>query len=55
VKAKGKARGEGLEILANGSLKLKAGVHYALIGRNGTGKSSEFCSGHLIQAVRHAS
>jgi ABC-type polysaccharide/polyol phosphate transport system ATPase subunit len=41
VKAKGKARAEGLEILANASLKLKAGVHYALIGRNGTGKSSE--------------
>jgi ABC-type polysaccharide/polyol phosphate transport system ATPase subunit len=42
VKPKGKARAEGLEILANASLKLKAGVHYALIGRNGTGKSSEF-------------
>ena len=41
IKAKGKARAEGLEILANASLKLKAGVHYALIGRNGTGKSSE--------------
>ena len=42
VKAKGKARAEGLEILSNATLKLKAGVHYALIGRNGTGKSSEF-------------
>jgi ATPase subunit of ABC transporter with duplicated ATPase domains len=42
AKAKGKARAEGLEILANASLKLKAGVHYALIGRNGTGKSSEY-------------
>ncbi len=41
AKAKGKAKAEGLEILANASLKLKAGVHYALIGRNGTGKSSE--------------
>ncbi len=39
--AKGKARAEGLEILSNASLKLKAGVQYALIGRNGTGKSSE--------------
>jgi ABC-type polysaccharide/polyol phosphate transport system ATPase subunit len=38
---KGKARAEGLEILNNASLKLKAGVQYALIGRNGTGKSSE--------------
>lgn len=40
-KVKGRARGEGLEILANASLKLKAGIHYALIGRNGAGKSSE--------------
>ena len=46
AKQKGKARAEGLEILANANLKLKAGVHYALIGRNGTGKSSEL-SFHL--------
>ncbi|KAH8667612.1 P-loop containing nucleoside triphosphate hydrolase protein [Tricladium varicosporioides] len=39
-KGKGKARSEGLEILVNASLKLKAGTHYALVGRNGTGKSS---------------
>jgi ABC-type polysaccharide/polyol phosphate transport system ATPase subunit len=39
-KAKAKARAEGLEILSNATLKLKAGVNYALIGRNGTGKSS---------------
>jgi ATPase subunit of ABC transporter with duplicated ATPase domains len=41
AKLKGKARAEGLELLSNATLKLKAGVHYALIGRNGTGKSSE--------------
>ncbi|KAG4422739.1 hypothetical protein IFR04_004087 [Cadophora malorum] len=40
AKSKGKARADGLEILSNASLKLKAGVHYALIGRNGTGKST---------------
>jgi ABC-type polysaccharide/polyol phosphate transport system ATPase subunit len=45
VKPKGKARAEGLEILSNASLKLKARVHYALIGRNGTGKSSQSGSG----------
>ena len=45
AKTKGKARAEGLEILANADLKLKAGVHYALIGRNGTGKSSEYALG----------
>jgi len=41
VKPKGKARADGLEILVNASLKLKGGVHYALVGRNGTGKSSK--------------
>ncbi|CAM1511496.1 Fc.00g090090.m01.CDS01 [Cosmosporella sp. VM-42] len=39
-KAKGKAKGEGIEILANAKLRLKAGQRYALIGRNGTGKST---------------
>ena len=48
VKPKGKARSEGLEILANANLKLKAGVHYALIGRNGTGKSSELTNGQAL-------
>lgn len=42
VKAKGKARAEGLEILSNATLKLKARLCYALVGRNGTGKSSKF-------------
>jgi len=42
VKAKGKARAEGSELLTNADLKVKPGVCYALIGRNGTGKSSEF-------------
>ncbi|KAA8576016.1 hypothetical protein EYC84_006179 [Monilinia fructicola] len=40
AKPKGKSRAEGLEILSNASLKLKAGICYALIGRNGTGKST---------------
>ncbi|KAI4240549.1 MAG: hypothetical protein L6R40_005037 [Gallowayella cf. fulva] len=31
----------GKEILSNTHLKLKAGVRYCLIGRNGTGKSSQ--------------
>ena len=41
LKAKGKARADGLELISNANLKLKAGIHYALIGRNGTGKSSK--------------
>jgi ATPase subunit of ABC transporter with duplicated ATPase domains len=37
---KGKAKAEGLEILGNATLKVKGGTCYALIGRNGTGKST---------------
>lgn len=41
AKAKGKAKAsEGTEILSNAKLRLKAGSRYALIGRNGSGKSS---------------
>ena len=41
-KGKGKAkRGEGTEILNNAKLRLKPGQRYALLGRNGTGKSSK--------------
>ncbi|KAI0110085.1 P-loop containing nucleoside triphosphate hydrolase protein [Daldinia grandis] len=44
-KAKVKAKSEGIEILSNAKLRLKAGQRYALIGRNGTGKST------LLKAV----
>lgn len=40
-KGKGKASTPALEILSGAELKLKGGVHYGLLGRNGTGKSSE--------------
>ncbi|KAK7956893.1 ABC transporter [Apiospora aurea] len=39
-KGKAKARSDGTEILSNASLRLKAGQRYALLGRNGTGKST---------------
>lgn len=40
-KGKGKGKtGEGTEILSNAKLRLKAGSRYALVGRNGSGKSS---------------
>lgn len=43
-KSKGKSKSDGLEILSNAKLRLKEGQRYALVGRNGTGKSSEdFC------------
>jgi ABC-type branched-subunit amino acid transport system ATPase component len=40
-KGKAKAKGEGIEILAGAKLRLKEGQRYALVGRNGTGKSSK--------------
>lgn len=40
-KGKGKAAAEGTEILNNAKLRLKAGSRYALVGRNGSGKSSK--------------
>ncbi|KAH0538937.1 hypothetical protein FGG08_004528 [Glutinoglossum americanum] len=39
-KGKAKARAEGVGILEGAELRLKAGVCYGLVGRNGTGKSS---------------
>lgn len=43
-KAKSKSKGEGIEILNKAKLRLKAGRRYALVGRNGTGKSSEYAT-----------
>lgn len=39
-KGKSKAAVDGLEILTSAHLRLKTGVHYGFVGRNGTGKSS---------------
>ncbi|KAK7981841.1 ABC transporter [Apiospora saccharicola] len=39
-KRKSKIKSEGTEILNNAKLRLKAGQRYALLGRNGTGKST---------------
>lgn len=39
-KGRGKAKGDGVEILSDAKLRLKAGQRYALVGRNGSGKSS---------------
>jgi len=40
-KSKAKAKSEGTEILVNAKLRLKGGQRYALLGRNGSGKSSK--------------
>uniref|UniRef100_A0A093UVT7 GTP 3',8-cyclase n=1 Tax=Talaromyces marneffei PM1 TaxID=1077442 RepID=A0A093UVT7_TALMA len=39
-KGKSKAKADGLELISNADLRLKAGVHYGLVGRNGSGKST---------------
>jgi hypothetical protein len=39
---KPKASDETKEILVDSHLRLKAGIRYGLVGRNGTGKSSEW-------------
>jgi ABC-type polysaccharide/polyol phosphate transport system ATPase subunit len=40
-KGKAKSKSDGIEILSNAKLRLKPGQRYALVGRNGTGKSSK--------------
>lgn len=40
-KARSKTKADGIEILSNAKLRLKEGQRYALVGRNGTGKSSK--------------
>lgn len=42
TKGKSKAKAAGRELISDGHLRLKGGVHYGLLGRNGTGKSSEW-------------
>jgi ABC-type polysaccharide/polyol phosphate transport system ATPase subunit len=39
-KGRSRAKSDGLELLSNAKLRLKAGQRYALVGRNGSGKSS---------------
>ncbi|CAF3534997.1 unnamed protein product [Fusarium graminearum] len=40
AKGKGKGKSDGVEILSAAKLRLKEGQRYALVGRNGTGKST---------------
>jgi ABC-type multidrug transport system ATPase subunit len=39
-RGKAKAKAEGVEVLVGAELRLKPGVCYGLVGRNGSGKSS---------------
>ncbi|KAJ0425832.1 P-loop containing nucleoside triphosphate hydrolase protein [Aspergillus carlsbadensis] len=40
TKGKSKAKAEARELISDAHLRLKAGTHYGLVGRNGTGKST---------------
>ncbi|OOQ82838.1 putative ABC transporter [Penicillium brasilianum] len=41
LKGKSKAKAPGKELISDAHLRLKGGIHYGLLGRNGTGKSSK--------------
>ncbi|KAJ5642388.1 hypothetical protein N7490_006388 [Penicillium lividum] len=58
LKAKGKSKvlAAGKELISDGHLRLKGGVHYGLLGRNGTGKSTllRAMAEKLIPGIPHA-
>lgn len=41
AKGKSKAKAGSRELISDSHLRLKPGVHYGFLGRNGSGKSSE--------------
>jgi len=51
TKGKSKAKAQGKELINDAHLRLKAGVRYGLLGRNGTGKSSTRISPALPLAL----
>lgn len=57
-KPKGKAKGkpDTRELISDAHLRLKAGVHYGLIGRNGTGKSTllRAMADKLVPGIPHS-
>ncbi|KAJ5746919.1 uncharacterized protein N7511_008615 [Penicillium nucicola] len=56
VKGKSKAKAAGRELISDAHLRLKAGIHYGLLGRNGTGKSTllRAMAEKLIPGIPHA-
>ncbi|KAE8392320.1 P-loop containing nucleoside triphosphate hydrolase protein [Aspergillus alliaceus] len=58
AKPKGKAKGkpDTRELISDAHLRLKAGVHYGLIGRNGTGKSTllRAMADKLVPGIPHS-
>ncbi|KAE8355363.1 P-loop containing nucleoside triphosphate hydrolase protein [Aspergillus coremiiformis] len=57
-KSKGKSKGkpDARELISDAHLRLKAGVHYGLIGRNGTGKSTllRAIADKLVPGIPHS-
>ncbi|OJI97160.1 hypothetical protein ASPVEDRAFT_159327 [Aspergillus versicolor CBS 583.65] len=55
-KGKSKAKADARELIADAHLRLKAGVHYGLIGRNGTGKSTllRAVADKLVPGITHS-
>ncbi|KAL4915489.1 P-loop containing nucleoside triphosphate hydrolase protein [Aspergillus aurantiobrunneus] len=55
-KGKSKAKADARELIADAHLRLKAGVHYGLIGRNGTGKSTllRAIADKLVPGIPHS-
>lgn len=55
-KGKSKAKAQGKELLNDAHLRLKAGIRYGLLGRNGTGKSTllRAMAEKLIPGITHA-
>ncbi|PYH49381.1 ABC-F family ATP-binding cassette domain-containing protein [Aspergillus saccharolyticus JOP 1030-1] len=56
AKSKRRAKAEAKELISDAHLQLKAGVHYGLIGRNGTGKSTllRAIADKLVPGIPHA-
>ncbi|KAL4809294.1 P-loop containing nucleoside triphosphate hydrolase protein [Aspergillus unguis] len=56
VKGKSKAKAEARELIVDAHLRLKSGVHYGLIGRNGTGKSTllRAMADKLVPGIPHS-
>ncbi|PYI23815.1 ABC transporter [Aspergillus violaceofuscus CBS 115571] len=56
LKSKRKARAEARELISDAHLRLKAGVRYGLVGRNGTGKSTllRAIADKLVPGIPHA-
>ncbi|RAL16916.1 ABC-F family ATP-binding cassette domain-containing protein [Aspergillus homomorphus CBS 101889] len=56
IKSKRKAKAEARELISDAHLRLKAGVHYGLVGRNGTGKSTllRAIADKLVPGIPHA-